>query len=214
MHSLKAHFLPFIAAFTLLIFSSTSWAQLQTQAQDQSVVDNTVEIGQSVPKTGDYFLEIFFSLVLVLGIIFLSAWMLRRYGRFPGVADGNLRVLGTLSVGQRERIMLLQVGEQQILVGVTSSRISKLHQLEIPVDIPEPTSIGLGKMAFGAKQKKTEESSSFAQKLQEALQTTQNSETSDEVLTNIPAGKKSNLDSQEVGVAKDSSNETNKKERK
>lgn len=87
------------------------------------------EVGESVVQPSDYFLQIVLSLVLVLLIIFVSAWMLRRYGRYPGVADGNLKVLGALSVGQRERILLLQVGKEQILVGVTSSRITTLHQL-------------------------------------------------------------------------------------
>jgi len=111
------------------------------------------ELGESALQPSDYFLQIVLSLVLVLLIIFLSAWMLRRYGRYPGVADGNLKVLGALSVGQRERIMLLQVGKEQILVGVTSSRISTLHQLteKIEVDSPQPLS------------------GSFAQRLQEAL---------------------------------------------
>ncbi|MDG6773334.1 flagellar biosynthetic protein FliO [Thiomicrorhabdus sp. ZW0627] len=93
------------------------------------------------------------SLVLVLLIIFISAWLLRRYGRFPGVADGNLKVVGALSVGQRERILLLQVGKEQLLVGVTSSKITTLHQLEEPVLVKASEPI----------------SGSFAQRLQEAL---------------------------------------------
>ncbi len=192
MHSLKSRFLSLITALTLLFFSSISLAQTPVEPQTQAVAESRVEIGQSVPKAGDYFVEIFFSLILVLGIIFVSAWMLRRFGRFPGVADGNLRVLGALSVGQRERIMLLQVGEEQILVGVTSSKISKLHKLETPVDFPEiqaKTFAGLG-----AKKKKSEDSSSFAQNLQDALQSSKKRKTpeSDEILTNQPAGNLSN----------------------
>lgn len=111
------------------------------------------KVGESVVQPSDHFLQIVMSLVLVLLIIFLSAWMLRRYGRYPGVADGNLKVLGTLSVGQRERILLLQVGKEQVLIGVTSSRISTLHQLSenVIVSRPEPVS------------------GSFSQRFQEAL---------------------------------------------
>lgn len=124
-----------------------------------------VEIGQSVPKTGDYLSEILLSLVLVLGIIFFSAWLLRRFGKYPGVANGNLRVLGALSVGQRERILLLQVGEEQVLVGVTSSRITTLHQLESPIDTQNNPPAGKASADF----KNSLQKSSFAQKLQEAL---------------------------------------------
>ncbi|QCU90442.1 flagellar biosynthetic protein FliO [Thiomicrorhabdus sediminis] len=116
----------------------------------------SVQVGEKVAQPSEYFGQIMISLLLVLLIIFISAWLLRRYGRFPGVAQGNMKVLGALSVGQRERIMLIQVGKEQIVVGVTSSRISTLHQLEEPVEVKDnETNVALG--------------SPFAKRLQEAL---------------------------------------------
>ena len=113
----------------------------------------TSTIGEGVTQPSEHFGQIVLSLVLVLLIIFISAWLLRRYGRFPGVAEGNLKVLGALSVGQRERILLLQVGEDQVLVGVTTSRISRLHQLEVPVEVKDNVPV----------------TSQFSQRLQDAL---------------------------------------------
>lgn len=114
-------------------------------------------VGSQVTQPSEYFGQILLSLVLVLVIIFVAAWLLRRYGRFPGVADGNLKVLGALSVGQRERILLLQVGKDQVLVGVTSNKISRLHQLDEPIDVAA-----------------TEVKTPFAKKLNEALNANQN----------------------------------------
>lgn len=139
---LKRGFHQPLFAVLMLLFSGYAYAEEEASL-----------IGESVTQPSDYFGQIMLSLVLVLLIIFASAWLLRRYGRFPGVADGNLKVLGALSVGQRERILLLQVGEDQILVGVTSSKISKLHELAEPVDVTQTQSV----------------SGSFSQKLQEAL---------------------------------------------
>ncbi|NPA71737.1 MAG: flagellar biosynthetic protein FliO [Gammaproteobacteria bacterium] len=110
-------------------------------------------VGESVARPSEYFGQILISLILVLLIIFLAAWLLRRYGRFPGVADGNLKVIGALSVGQRERIVLLQVGKEQILVGVTSTQITTLHQLEEGVEVKDNVPM----------------SSQFSKRLQEAL---------------------------------------------
>lgn len=117
------------------------------------LADQAAQLGESVVQPSEHFMQIVLSLVLVLLIIFISAWMLRRYGRFPGVADGNLKVLGALSVGQRERILLLQVGKEQVLVGVTSSRISTLHQLKESVEVTSAQPV----------------TGSFASRLQEAL---------------------------------------------
>jgi len=131
-----------------MIFFHSCWAMAETKMQTDAPA-----IGSSVTQPSEYFGQIVLSLVLVLLIIFLAAWLLRRYGRFPGVADGNLKVLGALSVGQRERILLLQVGKDQVLVGVTSSKITRLHQLEEPVEVTHNET----------------QKSQFAQKLQEAL---------------------------------------------
>lgn len=91
--------------------------------------------GTGLVRPGDYLAQIMVSLLLVLLIIFFGAWLLRRFGRFASVADGKLMVLGAVSVGQRERIMLIQVGDDQLLIGVTSSKISTLHKLDQPVDL-------------------------------------------------------------------------------
>lgn len=132
----------------LTLYSAFAMAETKT----------TASVGEGVAQPSEYFGQIVFSLVLVLLIIFISAWLLRRYGRFPGVAEGNLKVLGALSVGQRERILLLQVGGEQILVGVTTSRISRLHQLEVPVEVKDNVPV----------------SSQFSQRLQEALKSKEN----------------------------------------
>lgn len=134
--------MPLLLALLGLVFSSALFA-----AEGEAVV------GSTAIQPSEYFGEIMVSLVLVLLVIFLSAWVLRRYSRFPGVADGHLRVIGAISVGQREKILLLQVGKEQLLVGVTSSKISRLHQLEDLVEVKDNAPIA----------------SQFSQRLQEAL---------------------------------------------
>ncbi|WP_019556707.1 flagellar biosynthetic protein FliO [Thiomicrorhabdus arctica] len=139
-----------IWSLLLLLFFSASSLAIEAPA-----------VGESVTRPSEYFGQILVSLVLVLVIIFVAAWLLRRYGRFPGVADGHLKVIGALSVGQRERIMLLQVGKEQVLVGVTSNQISMLHLLEEPVQVKDNAPIG----------------GQFSQRLQEALKSRDNKQT-------------------------------------
>jgi len=79
--------------------------------------------------------QVFLGLFVVLGVIVAMAWALRRMGRLPGAASGALRVVGGLSVGQRERVVLIQAGEKQLLVGVAPGRVQTLHVLEEPIDM-------------------------------------------------------------------------------
>ncbi len=69
-------------------------------------------------------------MIAVLGLIMGLAWLLKRTGRFQATAGGGLRVLGGLSMGARERVVLLQVGDTQLLVGVAPGRVQTLHVLE------------------------------------------------------------------------------------
>ncbi|WP_371826042.1 flagellar biosynthetic protein FliO [Photobacterium sp. GJ3] len=88
----------------------------------------------------------FGSLMLVLVLIVFLAWLLRRM-KLPGVSGGDhgLQVVRQVVVGQRERIVLVQVGEEQVLIGVTPQNISMLTKLDKP--LPLETRAGNGEFA-------------------------------------------------------------------
>ncbi len=69
-------------------------------------------------------------LALVIVLILVSAWTLRRLNQFSAAHGNRLRILGGLSVGTRERVVLLQVGERQLLLGVAPGRVETLHVLQ------------------------------------------------------------------------------------
>lgn len=74
---------------------------------------------------------------LVLLLILAIGWALRHLTRFSSATGDVIKVLGGRSLGPRERLVLLQVGEEQLLLGVAPGRIEKLHVLRSP--IPEVT---------------------------------------------------------------------------
>lgn len=67
---------------------------------------------------------------LVIFLILVSAWLLRRFNQLSLSQGNRLKVLGGLSVGTRERVVLLQVGEKQLLLGVAPGRVETLHVLQ------------------------------------------------------------------------------------
>lgn len=81
--------------------------------------------------------QLLFGLIVVLAAIGVTALLLRRLGRLPQGA-GTLRVIAGLSLGARERAVLIQVGDKQILLGVAPGRVQALHVLERPVDTGTP----------------------------------------------------------------------------
>ena len=75
-----------------------------------------------------------FGLIVVVGMILVLAWMLRRMNRIQGSVQGRMRILAGLPLGSRERVVLLQVGDEQILLGVAPGRVSRLHVMEHPLE--------------------------------------------------------------------------------
>ncbi|MBT3348680.1 MAG: flagellar biosynthetic protein FliO [Thiotrichales bacterium] len=63
--------------------------------------------------------QTFFSLLIVILLIIGIAWLMRRSGRFGSALDGQLRAVGGLSLGSRERILLVDAGGTHILIGVS-----------------------------------------------------------------------------------------------
>jgi len=74
-------------------------------------------------------LQTIFALLLVLGLLIGLAWVLKRYGPKPGGGLANLRVVGALNIGGRERIMVVEVGDQWIVVGAAPGRVNALHTM-------------------------------------------------------------------------------------
>jgi flagellar protein FliO/FliZ len=85
---------------------------------------------------GGQLVQLLFGLLLVIGLIFGLAWMMRRVQRSGPGNTQIIEVLGTRALGARDRLVLVQVGNEQILLGVTPGNITALHVLNEPVQVP------------------------------------------------------------------------------
>lgn len=84
--------------------------------------------------SADYLVQLIVGLLFVLLCIVVLAWLAKRFNRLQSSSDGSLQVLGGISMGARERVVLVQVGATQLLLGVAPGRINMLHQLEQPIE--------------------------------------------------------------------------------
>ena len=134
-----------ISAAPLLAASSTRLLA-QQGGEDGSVGSGTPDIMTTALTLG-------LGLVVVVVLIFLSGWLVRRVQGIGGVNSQALKVVAVLSVGQKERVALIDVGEKQILIGVTPQSVRTLHVFDEPVvNSSQPTGSG-----------------DFAQKLQQVM---------------------------------------------
>jgi flagellar protein FliO/FliZ len=80
--------------------------------------------------------QLVLGLLLVLGLIFFLAWVLRRVQQATPRGGQVIEVVGSKVLGPRDRLVLVQVGSEQILLGLTPGRITPLHVMAQPVDVP------------------------------------------------------------------------------
>jgi flagellar protein FliO/FliZ len=79
-------------------------------------------------------LQVLLGLGLVLAAIAGTAWLLRRLAPGQVAASGSLRVVSGVAVGPKERVLLVDVDDTRLVLGVTPSQISVLHQMPRPAD--------------------------------------------------------------------------------
>ncbi len=90
-------------------------------------------VGASI---GGQLTQLVLGLLLVLGLIFALAWLLRRVQQ-TGPRQGQvIELISSRALGARDRLVLVQVGNEQILLGLTPGRITPLHVLKEPVQVP------------------------------------------------------------------------------
>ncbi len=110
-----------------LLFTSNLFA-LTEQNDKPQLPSVTDPVGM-----GD-FAQVFLGLLFVVVAILAMAWVIKRTGFVNTRANGALKVVGGISLTQRERILLVQVGEKQLLLGVAPGRITTLHELDEKID--------------------------------------------------------------------------------
>ncbi|MBJ2348913.1 MULTISPECIES: flagellar biosynthetic protein FliO [Pseudomonas] len=81
--------------------------------------------------------QLVLGLLLVLGVIFFLAWMLRRVQQAGPAGKGQvIDIISSRALGPRDRLVLVQVGNEQILLGLSPGTITALHVLKEPVQVP------------------------------------------------------------------------------
>jgi len=110
--------------FLLLIFALPAELLAQQASSDIAMVE---------PLSTSYLMKLTGGLILVVAAIFCLAWVLKRLKLTQHSQHGLLKIVAGLPLGTRDRIIVLQVGEEQLLLGLSPGRIEKLHTLASPL---------------------------------------------------------------------------------
>lgn len=90
------------------------------------------------PLSGVNVMETFVGLAIVIGVMLALAWLVKRFVQVPGMGRGQVQILGGVSLGAREKAVLLSVDGRRLLVGVAPGRVQTLIELGPAGDSNEP----------------------------------------------------------------------------
>ena len=94
-------------------------------------------VGALTSGIGAQLAQLVLGLLLVVGLIFVLAWLMRRVQRAGPGGNQVIELVGSRALGPRDRLVLVQVGNEQVLLGVSPGSITALHVMNEPVQVPE-----------------------------------------------------------------------------
>ncbi|QJQ96996.1 flagellar biosynthetic protein FliO [Halomonas sp. PA5] len=97
------------------------------------------------------------ALALVIAIILLCSYLLRRLGPNRHFQNQRLKVVGSTAVGSRERVVIVEVEDTWLVLGVGGGQVNKLHELSAPIEParsvtpPDPEKTGAEATSFAGR---------------------------------------------------------------
>jgi len=117
-------------------FAPAALLPVAAHAADLNAVNNAARIasgvgaGTAVPALGvGAVLQTIVGLVVVIGLVFACAWLARRFGLQPGSRGGLVKTVGGASLGGKERVAVVEIGDTWLVVGAAPGNVRLLHTM-------------------------------------------------------------------------------------
>lgn len=101
---------------------------LLAQAQETQSTANVVT-SVAPPDLGGSILQMLFSLFFVLALLIGGLYLLKKISNPRSGTSNLLRVIAATTVGTRERVVVVEVADTWLVLGVAPGQITRLHQL-------------------------------------------------------------------------------------
>lgn len=97
-----------------------------------STVATTAPTAQGNGMNAMTLMNVFGSLLIVLGLLFGLAWLYKKLAiKLPG--SSHIKIVSSVMLGPRERLLVIEVQGKQRVLGVTSNQINMLFELDQPL---------------------------------------------------------------------------------
>jgi len=124
------------ATVAFMLGAALAAAPFPARAADLNAVNDAARIASSVgagtaaPAIGfGAVLQTIVALAVVVGLVFACAWVARRLGLQPSGRGNVLKTIGGLSLGGKERVAVVEIGDTWLVLGAAPGNVRLLHTL-------------------------------------------------------------------------------------
>lgn len=118
---------------TSLLTSAVDTANTVTSANVGPVTGSAFNNGASDPSSITSLASMFGGLVVVLLIIFFLAYLVKRFNLAPN-SNSVIKTIAASPLGQKEKLMIVEVQGRQYLLGVTPHQVNLIDKLDTPIE--------------------------------------------------------------------------------
>lgn len=83
-------------------------------------------------ELSDHISQIAAALVLIVALVVGLGWLVKRLNHGSFSAAGDIKVVASTFLGPKEKVLLLEVKNRQVLIGVNAQSITALGEFELP----------------------------------------------------------------------------------
>lgn len=124
-------------AATASPIESNATSPITTSTATAPVATSPAAINATPIGGGRHLLSVITALFGIVVLIFAIAWFVKRFGQGGFTQNQHIKIIAAMPLGTRERIVLIEVGGQQLLLGITAAAINTLHVFDEPVVMSE-----------------------------------------------------------------------------
>jgi flagellar protein FliO/FliZ len=115
-----------------LCLVSSLWANAAETVVAASTAVTTAPTAQGNGMNAMTIMNVFGSLIIVLGLLFGLAWLYKKLAiKLPG--SSHVKIVSSVMLGPRERLLVIEVQGKQRVLGVTANQINMLFELDQPL---------------------------------------------------------------------------------
>ena len=104
-----------------------------------------------MPYEADGLTSLALGLGILVALLWAALWLLRRARPGGCVRHDDCRIVRSLNLGPREKLVVVAIGRRQVALGVGSAAVSLLCELDEPLSPPAPAAIGFGEAVRQAR---------------------------------------------------------------